>query len=160
MREPSLGGVEAKRLFISAWVNQGNGTRLPANLSKQDKSISALMLTAFNAMLTREDKVLMNRPEGAESSATAWRIAREVERMVVVMCLELYQKAGKKVPQSLMPRRKRNLRAMGGLRMPCGGELLKLKVSSMEVAGARHRPRRSRWRRGQGASRGEAAGRR
>ena len=46
---PSLAGMEAKQLFIDAWVGQGHGSRVPSNLTKQDKLNAMLVLSVYNA---------------------------------------------------------------------------------------------------------------
>ena len=95
--------MEAKQLFIDAWVGQGHGSRVPSNLTKQDKLNAMLVLSVYNGMLTRDEKHLMNRAENADTRTDARKKAIEVEEKVVEMCSELYEAAGKKPPKTLQP---------------------------------------------------------
>ena len=113
---PSLAGMEAKQLFIDAWVGQGHGSRVPSNLTKQDKLNAMLVLSVYNGMLTRNEKHLMNRAENADTRTDARKKAIEVEQKVVEMCSELYEAVGKEPPKALKPPSvpKKARRRMGG----------------------------------------------
>ena len=99
---PSLAGMDARQLFIDACVGKGNGSHLPSNLSKQDRTNATLVLSVYNGMLSQ----LMNRAGDVDTRTQARLKAIDVEKRVVEMCTKLYKATGKDekdLPKVLQP---------------------------------------------------------
>ena len=102
--EPGKGGDPlpeyAKDLFMNAWKS-GKGGSEPEGLDRKRAMEARYALGLYNAMLTEEDKRLLQRPEDANTRGQAADIAEKVESMVVQYLREQFMKHFGELPPML-----------------------------------------------------------